>query len=91
MPAMDLTSPFDPGIDRLSKKIQEIRERSTGKRNDTMDDAMDVIEHNLGRQEAREAEMSLEGLSQELAAQGAALHSLDPSKIADLLSDPFED
>ena len=91
MPAMDLTSPFDPRIDQLSQKIQEIRSRSTEKRDTTMDDAMDVVETNSGRKEATQAEMSMQGLTQELAAQGAAMHSFDPARVADLISDPFED
>lgn len=95
MPAMDLTTPFDPRIDRLSKKIQEIRERTGQEQGEaldaTMDDAMDVVEQNLGRQEAREAEMSLNSLGDELSGQMDAMHHLDPAKVADLISDPFED
>lgn len=91
MPGMELTTGFDPRIDQLSKKIRELRERSATERGDTMDGAMNVVEQNLGRQEAREAEMNLQGLSAELAAQGAGMHSLDPMKVADLINDPFED
>jgi len=91
MPATELTSPFDPRIDQLSQKIQEIRNRSTQQRDNTMDDAMNVVEQNLGRQEADKAELSLQSLSGELSAQEAAMHYLNPAKVADLISDPFED
>jgi len=91
MPGMELTSAFDPRIDQLSKKIQEIRNRKSTGMDDTMDGAMNVVEQNLGRKEARQAEMSLIGLSDEMATQQAASHSLDPMKVADLISDPFDD
>lgn len=91
MPGMDLTTGFDPNIDQLSRKIQEIRERKSTVRSDTMDGAMDVVENNLGRKEANEAQMSLQGLGDELALQQEAMHRLDPMKVADLISDPFED
>ena len=91
MPGMELTTGFDPRLDQLSKKIQEIRERKGAQRTETMDDAMNVVDQNTGRSEARQAEMSMQGLSEELVAHSAAVHSIDPAKIADLLSDPFED
>lgn len=91
MPSMDLTTGFDPSIDQLSRKIQEIRDRKATDRSDTMDGAMDVLESNLGRKEANEAQMSLQGLGDELAAQQEAIHRLDPMRVADLISDPFED
>lgn len=91
MPVMEPTSPFDPRIDQLSQKIQRIRERSAEKRDNTMDDAMDVVENNMGRKEAAQAEMSLMGFAEELATQGASAHSFDPARVADLIADPFED
>lgn len=88
MPAIDRIQPiFEARIEQVGKKIEEIKSRSAG----GMDEAMDVVEQNLGRQEAREAEMSLQGLGDELSAQEAAMHRLDPAKVADLISDPFED
>lgn len=91
MPGMELTTPFDPRIDQISKKIQEIRNRSAAQRGDTMDGAMNVVEQNLGRKEAKQAELSMQGLSAQLLEHGAGIHSLDPMKVADLISDPFDD
>ena len=91
MPAIDLTSPFDPRIDQLSQKIQEIRNRKTEVRDETMDDAMGVVENNIGRKEAVQAEMNLQGLSEGLATHGAGMHQLNAATVADLISDPFED
>ncbi|QJB55708.1 hypothetical protein [Pseudodesulfovibrio sp. zrk46] len=91
MPATDLSTPFDFNIDNLSQKIQKIRDRKGEARDNTMDDAMNVVEQNLGRQETHQASMALQGLSEELAAQEAAIYSLDPAKVAQLIADPFED
>jgi len=96
MPAMEfMPTPFDPVIDRLSNKIQEIRERKTtpadASVNETMDDAMDMVSSNLGRQEAREAQNDMQGLSMEMIQQGAEAHSLDPTIVASLIADPFEE
>ena len=91
MPGMERAQGFDPRIDQLTRKIQEIRNRSAQGVDGELDGAMDMVEQNLGRNEAREAEMSLQGLAGELAAQGASSHALDPMKVADLISDPFED
>lgn len=95
MPGMDLTTSFDPRIDQLSQKIQEIRQRkeqSTAQAMDaTMDDAMNVVDRNTGRSEAREAGKGLAALSPEMLAQGVEAHSLNADRVADLISDPFED
>lgn len=88
MPALDRIQPiFEARIEQVGKKIEEIKSRS----GEGLDDAMNVVEQNLGRQEAREAEMSLMALGDELSAQEAAMHRLDPAKVADLISDPFDD
>lgn len=91
MPGMELSG-FEPRIDQLSRKIQEIRERKEANLDTAMDGAMDVIEQNIGRQEAREAQMTLEGLGDELLIQQkAAAHSLSADKVAMLIADPFDD
>jgi len=69
------------------QRIQELKARAA----EGLDDAMNLVAQNLGRQEAREAHNSVMGLGQELAAQEASIHLLDPAKVADLISDPFED
>ncbi|BCS88996.1 hypothetical protein [Pseudodesulfovibrio sediminis] len=69
------------------KRIQELKARAA----EGLDDAMDAVARNLGREEAREAENSLSGLSAQLATQEGAIHLLDAAKVADLISDPFED
>ncbi len=91
MPITELTSPFDSNIDQLTRKIQEIRSRKGDRIKDTMDNAMDVIDQNKGRLEKAQAEMSLQGLSEELIAEGAAMHQLDAARVASLIADPFED
>lgn len=91
MPGMELSG-FDPRIDQLSKKIQEIRERREASLDNAMDGAMDVVEQNHGRQEAQAAQMTLEGLGDELLIQQrAAAHSLNADKVAMLIADPFDD
>ncbi len=90
MPGMELSG-FDPRIDQISQKIQEIRDRKNAKLDSTVDNAMGVVEQNLGKQEAQAAQMSLQGLTEELAIQQVAAHSLDPSKVASLIADPFDD
>jgi hypothetical protein len=87
MPGLESTHGFDFRIDQISKKVQEIREKKT----DDLDTALGAVERNGGRTEAREATMSLLGLADELKAQQGAMHRLDPAKVADLISDPFED
>ncbi|QGY39843.1 hypothetical protein GM415_06805 [Pseudodesulfovibrio cashew] len=95
MPAMEPTSGFDPRIDQLTRKIQELRERRGGAQGGSvdaaMDSAMDMVERNTGRREAREAGSALQGISLEQFAQGTEAHSLDPGKVADLIADPFEE
>lgn len=91
MPGIELGG-FNPRIDQLSQKIQEIKERKSAANLDaTMDSAMGVVEQNLGKNEVQAAHMSLEGLSEELAMQQVAAHSLDPAKVASLIADPFDD
>ncbi len=87
MPGLESTQGFDFRIDQISRKVQEIRERKT----DGLDAAMNVVGDNLGRDQAREAEMSLKGLAGKLLTQQSAMHLLDPAKVADLISDPFEE
>lgn len=96
MPGMELTpTPFDPTLDQLSNKIQEIRERKAHATGDTLDNAMDAaadaVGANLGRQEARVADTTMQGLSMEMVQQGAEAHSLDALTVASLIADPFED
>ncbi|MEF2231414.1 MAG: hypothetical protein V3571_10840 [Pseudodesulfovibrio sp.] len=78
---------LDYSIDSISRKVQALRERRTS----ALDDALQVVDDNTGHAQARMAGLSLEGLAGELSAQGAAMHHLDPARIADLISDPFED
>lgn len=96
MPAMEfMPTPLDPTLDTLSSKIQEIRDRKARESGQTveasMDDAVEMVGANLGRQEARGATESMHGLSMALVQQGAEAHSLDPAVVADLIADPFED
>ena len=87
MPGLESTQGFDFRIDQISRKIQKIREKKT----DDLDVAMEAVKSNSGRSEAREATITLSGLADELAAQRGVLHRLDPAKVADLISDPFEE
>ena len=87
MPGLESTQGFDFRIDQISKKIREIKDKKT----DDLDAALSAVEENGGRSEAKAAAMSLLGLGDELAAQQGAMHRLDPAKVADLISDPFED
>jgi len=99
MPVMDLmNTPFDPALDSMSTKIQEIlarKTRSAGTAGATveasMDGAMDVVGSNLGRKEARGAVDTVQSLSMDMVQQGAEAHFLDPSIVANLIADPFED
>lgn len=68
-------------------RIQELKARAA----EGLDDAMAVVAKNLGRDEARQAENSIAGLGDELAAQEAAAHRLDHARVMDLIADPFED
>lgn len=87
MPGIERAQGFEPRHEQVNKKIQELKAQAA----EGLDAAMNIVEKNLGRQEAREASMSLEGLGEELSVQGAAMHRLDPMTVADLISDPFED
>lgn len=99
MPVMELKpTPFDPALDSLSSKIQQIRARKEGPAatngktvEASMDSAMDVVGSNLGRKEARGATDTMQSLSMEMVQQGAEAHFLDPAVVADLIADPFED
>lgn len=98
MPVMELKpTPFDPALDSLSSKIQQIRARKEGPAANgttveaSMDNAMDVVGSNLGRKEARGATDTMQSLSMEMVQQGAEAHFLDPAVVADLIADPFED
>jgi hypothetical protein len=90
MHGIDMITGFEPRIDQLSKKIQQLRENAR-RSDDGLDNALDAVERNGGRREATEAAASLRGLSDELSMQGAGLHGLDPARVADLISDPFAD
>jgi len=87
MPGIERAQGFEPRTDQVRKRIQELKARAA----EGLDEAMGAVERNLGRREAREAAMSLEGLGAELSVQESAIHSLDPMRVADLIRDPFED
>ncbi len=87
MPGIERAQGFDPRTEQVNKRIQELKARAA----QGLDEAMSIVEKNLGRSEAREATMSLKGLTAELSAQESAVHSLDPMRVADLISDPFDD
>jgi hypothetical protein len=87
MPSIERAQGFDPRTEQVTKRIQELKARAAG----SLDEAMSVVEKNLGRREAREASSGLKELSMELSAQESAIHSLDPLRVADLISDPFEE
>ena len=87
MPGIERAQGFDPRTEQVSKRIQELKARAA----EGLDDAMGVVEKNLGRQEAREATSGMQSLAAELTVQGSAIHSLDPMRVADLISDPFDD
>lgn len=89
MHRIDLSPGFEPRIDQLSKKIRDLRDSRQS--SEGLDAALNVVERSGGRREAMEAAASLNGLSDALSAQGAHLHGLDPSRVADLISDPFAD
>ncbi|MBI9080951.1 MAG: hypothetical protein JEY79_14580 [Pseudodesulfovibrio sp.] len=87
MPGIQSVQGDFPRTEQLSKRIQELKARAA----EGLEEAMGVVEKNLGRREAGEAVMSLGGLGEELSAQETASHRLDPMRVADLISDPFED
>lgn len=96
MPALEMMpTPFDPTIDTLSSKIQEIRERKARQTGSTveasMDDAVEMVGSNLGHQEAKAAGEAVQGLSMEMVQQGADAHFLDPDVVASLIADPFDE
>lgn len=85
MPAIEQIRIQEPAAGR--DRIQELKARAAG----ALDDALNVVAQNIGREEARKAEDSLMGLGVELAAQESAMHHLDHAKVMDLIADPFED
>jgi len=87
MPGIQSVQGAAPRTEQLSKRIQELKARAA----EGLDEALGVVERNLGRKEAGVAVMSLESLGAELSAQESASHRLDPMRVADLISDPFED
>ena len=87
MPGIERVQGFDPSPEQANKRIQELKARAA----EGLDEAMNVVEKNLGRREAREATMGLKGLAAELSIQESAIHSLDPARVADLIADPFDD
>ena len=87
MPGIERAQGFEPRNEQLAKRIQELKERAA----EGLDDAMNIVEKNLGRQEAHEAVLGLEGLDGDMTMQQAAAHRLDPMRVADLISDPFEE
>lgn len=87
MPGIERAQGFAPRSEQLNNRIQELKARAA----EGLDDAMNLVEKNLGRQEAREASAELKGLGEELVIQKESMHRLDPLVVADLISDPFED
>jgi len=87
MPAIEQTQFHGTNTDIVRDRIQELKARAA----EGLDDALNLVAKNLGREEAKVAENSLAGLGEELSNQEAAMHSLDPLKVLDLISDPFED
>nr|WP_287411565.1 hypothetical protein [Pseudodesulfovibrio sp.] len=87
MPAIEQTQFHGTHTDIVRDRIQELKARAA----EGLDDAMNIVAKNLGREEAKSAENQLAGLDQELSVQDTAIHALDPLKVLDLISDPFED
>jgi hypothetical protein len=89
MPGIERSQGFEFRIDQLSKKIQELRgdQQSSG----GLDEGLDVVEQNTGRQAASEAVMNMRALTGELSLHGESLHGLDAARVAELISDPFGD
>ncbi len=85
MPAIEQIQIQEPA--RGHDRIQELKARAAG----ALDDALNVVSKNLGREEARQAETSAKGIGSELAAQEAAMHHLDHATVMDLIADPFDD
>nr|WP_321259917.1 hypothetical protein [uncultured Pseudodesulfovibrio sp.] len=86
MPAIEQTQFHGTNTDIVRDRIQELKARAA----EGLDDAMNIVSKNLGREEAKSAENSLAGLGEGLTSQDAAIHTLDPLKVLDLISDPFE-
>ncbi|WP_319469540.1 hypothetical protein [uncultured Pseudodesulfovibrio sp.] len=87
MPGIEHIQGFEPRTDQLSTRIQDLKARAA----EGLEDAMNIVEQNLGRRQAKTAEVQLGGLAAELGSQEAPLHSLDAMRVAELISDPFED
>lgn len=87
MPAIHNVQLHENRPELIRDRIQELKARAT----EGLDDALNIVAKNLLREEAKAAENSLAGLGEELAIQQEAAHSLDMTKVMDLISDPFED
>lgn len=85
MPAIDPIRIQEPVSEK--ERISELKARAAG----ALDDALDVVADNLGRAEALEADQSLSGLEESLAAEEGPAHRLDMARVMDLIADPFED
>lgn len=91
MSGIELVNVLEPRLDKLSQKVQEIRERRAEDIEVTMDGAMDVLDHTVGRNEAAEAGATMQSLAQSIAEEGLSAHGLNAGRVADLIADPFED
>nr|WP_321513314.1 hypothetical protein [uncultured Pseudodesulfovibrio sp.] len=87
MPAIEQTQRHGHSTDIVRDRIQELKAKAA----EGLDDALNIVAKNLGREEAKGAENSLAGLGEALSSQDTAIHALDPLKVLDLISDPFED
>lgn len=84
MPAIEQIQ-IQPRTDAGRERISELKAKAA----EGLDDALNLVARNLGREEAAEAEDSLQGL--DLAGQESGVHRLDHARVLDLISDPFED
>lgn len=85
MPAIDPIRIQEPVAD--NDRIRELKARATA----ALDDALDVVADNLGREEARKADLSVAGLDGSLDVEDAPAHQLDMARVMELIADPFED
>ncbi len=85
MPAIDPVRA--PESSAREERIQELKLRAA----QALDSALDVVDANLGRAEARQADRTLLGLDVARAEQEQPAHRLDAARVMDLIADPFED
>ncbi|MBG0790571.1 MAG: hypothetical protein H0S80_08765 [Desulfovibrionaceae bacterium] len=84
MPGIESVRIQKPAVD--NDRIRELKNRAAA----ALDDALGVVAQNLGREEARRADVSLAGLNG-LSGDDAPAHSLNIDRVMDLIADPFED